>query len=847
MDNLIVEIDSQINEIYSKTIVTQKFENQSNEPIELKIYVYKAQNSIFSSFSAQIGDSIQVKSKVIKEEKAKEKYTDAVSSGNAAIFVSQDPNCPNRIIINLGNIPPKTNVIFISEFLQLIESSEQYEFEIFRNLPILVGKYTDTYQYKSIIGKIELKTKNKIIKIEKKLLNNKIKINEEKFLDEDRKNYYLIKYEYNNLGPIYLNNYTYNYYYSSHESTNEYIPSSKIFFEVESNEPIIYSQKSLQNPNETNYIIQYKCISKNSENNILNPALFIFLLDQSGSMSGDSIKVASEALLLFLQSLPVGSYYQIIGFGSQFKAYDNEPKQYNEKNIKKSIELIKNLKADLGGTNIYKPLNFIYNSNKLHDKIKLPRNIFLLTDGDIQNKQNTLSLIENNSDKYFIYSIGIGSYFDEDLIKNAGVIGKGSYNFCKNIENLNEVIASELNKALNPYFTDFQINSFLDEKNNVVRNKLPDVIKSNEVIDLLFIVENENIEEKKIKVDINYIEHDINKKDGIEKKSENFEIEIYEIKRGNELSKLIINKYLLSSDLNNEEKIKLALKYQLFTNGTSLFAEVELSEKITEEMKLKIIGDKDSNVIEKVKINVENYTDEIYSIDDIDIKQNINYLKCLNSQSSSIIDEMNLQSACICGTAAPKKSSIFSSIGRSIKNFFSFNKNKLLSSEVKEMSFGLDRDEPEPEENNDSPLEEDFHIPEEKNDKSERKDDESEEKVNEKDEKEVEKVDEDKRVIKDKNSVMKIINTQDFIQGFWDVNDSTKIIKDKYQKEFDLLKGLEGVDEKVAMTILIIYFVSKEHNELLKQLVLIIKKGKQFIQKIMKDSYENIIKKVGLD
>ena len=247
-------------------------------------------------------------------------------------------------------------------------------------------------------------------------------------------------------------------------------------------------------------------------------------------------------------------------------------------------------------------MKFIYNSNKLHDKIKLPRNIFLLTDGAIENKQNTLSLIENNNDKYFIYSIGIGSYFDKNLIKNAGVIGRGSYNFCKNIENLNEVIASELNKALNPYFTDIQINSFLDDKKNVVRNKLPDLIKSNEVINLLFIVENENIE-KKIKVDINYIEHDINKKEGIEKKSENFEIETYEIKSGDELSKLIINKYLLHSDLYNEEKIKLALKYQLFTNGTSLFAEVELSEKITEEMKLKIIGDKDNNINKKYNLS----------------------------------------------------------------------------------------------------------------------------------------------------------------------------------------------------------------------------------------------------
>ena len=45
-------------------------------------------------------------------------------------------------------------------------------------------------------------------------------------------------------------------------------------------------------------------------------------------------KKASKALLLFLQSLPAGSYYQIIGFGTDFEAYDKKPKEYNQKNIK---------------------------------------------------------------------------------------------------------------------------------------------------------------------------------------------------------------------------------------------------------------------------------------------------------------------------------------------------------------------------------------------------------------------------------------------------------------------------------------------------------------------------------
>ena len=64
-----VEIDSKVNELFAKTNVTQKFKNVSNDPLELKIYVFKNDNLIFSSFQAKIGDSITVKSKVIKKEK----------------------------------------------------------------------------------------------------------------------------------------------------------------------------------------------------------------------------------------------------------------------------------------------------------------------------------------------------------------------------------------------------------------------------------------------------------------------------------------------------------------------------------------------------------------------------------------------------------------------------------------------------------------------------------------------------------------------------------------------------------------------------------------------------------
>ena len=181
-----VEIDSTVNEIYSKTIVTQKLFNDSDNPLELKIYVYKSNMSIFSSFTAQIGDSIKVKSKVIKEEKAAEKYTDSISSGNAAIFVSEDPKNKNRIIINMGNIPKKEEIIFISEFIQYTESSEGYEFELFRNLPIFAGN-SELFDNSSVTGKVEIKVMNKIINIKKNILNEKLNIIEEKYLNEQDK------------------------------------------------------------------------------------------------------------------------------------------------------------------------------------------------------------------------------------------------------------------------------------------------------------------------------------------------------------------------------------------------------------------------------------------------------------------------------------------------------------------------------------------------------------------------------------------------------------------------------------------------------------------------------------
>ena len=766
MSKVITEVNSTVNELFAKSIVTQKFSNPTDNPIELKIYIIKNDKLLFSSFKCKIGDNVEVKSKVIKKEKAEVKYTDSIASGNAAIFVSQDPENENRTIINMGNIPPKNEVIFTTEFIHLIEASEKYEFELFRNLPIFKGG-EDIYQNSELKGKIQISAKNEIINIEKKILMKNLKITEEKYIN-DKKTNYIILYEIDQLPEFSWYNY-------------EYIPSSKIYFDSINNKPFIYCQES--SLNETNYILNYRYKKEKSENDeeISHPAIFIFLLDQSGSMSGERIKIASKALELFIQSLPAGSYYQIIGFGSDYKVYDDAPKEYNIDNIKNSLEMIKKLGADLGGTNIEGPLKYIYDSDSKYEKIKLPRNIILLTDGEAWDKEKGLILIEKNNSKFMLHSIGIGNDFDEDLIKNAATLGKGNYNFCKDLDNLNNIIASEINKATSSYVTNIEIKSNLDEKNKIKNCNIPNILRDNSLINLYYILDN-NIDN--INLYIKYDDKEIDKK--IEN---NYKIIPEILEKGDDLSKLIIYNYINNDkNISEDEKIKLALKYQIFIKNTSLFAEINFSEKITEEMKLKIIGKKEDNIIPILR-REERYLECCYqACCDEDECCDYDYDECCDGDD---------EDCCYMKCSSPPKAHYenyknnFSDKNEDIKFDFgsaSFEKNKIIKKEEK-----LDLNE--------------------------------------------------------KESIMKMVGTQNFVEGFWEENEYTKEIKNKYQKEYEQIKGIKNknMNDTIALTILIIYFLNKEHPNLISELIMIIKKAKQFISKKTKDNYDNIIKEIGLN
>ena len=114
-------------------------------------------------------------------------------------------------------------------------------------------------------------------------------------------------------------------------------------------------------------------------------------------------------------------------------------------------------------------------------------------------------------------------------------------------------------------------------------------MRNNQTTNFNYIINNKE-NNNKINVELTYLEN--NQK--IEKK---YDIAPKCLPEGDELSKLIINKYLNENNLEEEEETELALKYQIFIKNTSLFAEIQLSDKVTGKMKEEILGNKENNQI----------------------------------------------------------------------------------------------------------------------------------------------------------------------------------------------------------------------------------------------------------
>ena len=804
-----IYINSNVNEFYALTQVTQYYKNNNNKPVELTI-IYPLKKEInFRKFNIKINDK-KAYSKIFEKEKADEKFTDAIASGNVGVSAKYLKEEPNSYSFTISNIAPDSLVELTSEFIQFLTSVDMSLcYSVMTSYPTFSDSISRNY-LKNISGKITLKTQSKITR----LVNQNFTI-DKSFKKEFNQDYTTCDIEFKVSNDSKSYNSSLNLLFRTENMNKPYLLSQ---YNPQKDETsyifgMIYDQKPIPIPEkpdtdlETDYYSKYQSNEKTD-----TPSLFIFLVDQSGSMAGSSIKMVNESLLFFLQSLPKNSYFQLIGFGSTFKKINEKPVLYNKENVKYTMDIVKDLKANLGGTDISSPLKEIYNS-KDYDDIKLGKNIFILTDGEVDNREECLDLISTNCEKFKVHAIGMGGSFDKKLIQNAGIQGKGSYYFVNNASQINSIIIQSLSKCLRNYILDAKLSL---DKIKLEYEYLPKInfIYPDEILNYYFIIKGKNEENIKI---------NFNSKD----KNENFlftKDNIIKEKEGDIVGQIIIGNLLKNSELDKNLEIKLSKNYQVLSKKTSLFAVVENEEqnKIAEFKQVK----------KKEKINIFNYENN-YNLNNFspmkssgagiygqrNILHDYNYDNADYNMAPPELMEMKMMSS-----SEPRMNLMARENGPS-ENLMDRNMNLDYEDEDNLMMEDKFDMKEEMERNNNINCCYDIGLMKNYEDNNE------DIKLNEKEIKKEEILEKEKPI---QFSNKELVLSQDILDGFWNLNPQTKLLIEKEKTTYELIekfmKDKKLDKEEIKITLLVLYYLNTNNSINKMEYSLIMKKGVNYLK-----------------
>lgn len=576
----LVDVYIEIENLYAKVTLNHFYENATNEVINVSYSFPKRNDSVFHSMKIKINDKellgvIDIKKRVnLIYENQKRKGNTVVKSETGDDFLSQ---C--LITTKIGNLLPKENIQISFCYIEKLEinMNKYYKFEF----PLVIlPRYVPMNNIKNEINSLNLNDNTDYFR---KLCLNKFNSAEDMylmttdFLEDCVKNlsvnYQNSNYQFNIRGVIkssfevenfivcsnfkVISNYSndkkalyfaldQNYtqipnsdFWISYDSKDMKFPKIKLYRHPDyKDEYAIYvsiNPMSFITSNETSQSI---LLDQDELKNVLYPeeiinydkVRYLFILDRSGSMYGNTIDIAKKSLKLFLKSIDKCSYYNIISFGSKFEFMENSFIIASDINIDESLKKINNFEANFGGTEILGPLNKFYESlNELKNYLI---NIIILTDGGVSNTNEVLKLVQdstNNNKNLKHFTLGIGYGCSEELVKGIATQGSGVYEFAINeneiaekiiylLECTNKILFSyDINTGIYPHISNeiktsniikpyFYINEVMEVHSHFKLNK-EDLLES--FIPITFRLKNSLIEKYfdiTIKVDFENIE-----------------------------------------------------------------------------------------------------------------------------------------------------------------------------------------------------------------------------------------------------------------------------------------------------------------------------------------------------
>ena len=83
-----------------------------------------------------------------------------------------------------------------------------------------------------------------------------------------------------------------------------------------------------------------------------------------------------------------------------------------------------------------------------------PRQLFILTDGEVDNTQQCIDCVRNNAHTTRVFTFGIGNEASQELVTGMAKAGEGFFELIATGENMEAKVMRQLSRAMKPALTD---------------------------------------------------------------------------------------------------------------------------------------------------------------------------------------------------------------------------------------------------------------------------------------------------------------------------------------------------------------------------------------------------------
>lgn len=583
-----VEVVGKINDVFAKLYVTQNYYNDSSNKLSDCTYFFELDNTLGSAISEKFQvffskTGRRIVGEVKKKEVAKREYHAAKSEGKKTCLFVDNGNGSYKI--KIGNIDPEEFVTITFAYNSVLQiTNEGYKFAFptsiaprydlglsksstasFFTTGSLSTSVSGSADYKFSFD-IEWTTGTKILD----LVDNMTEFVVEKTDNKCHINMTKL--------PV-----------DGNLSLTLKTDFSPAFYVSPESDGTVCVLTSLQIPDERtkNYKKEY-----------------IFLFDRSGSMEGSNIKSAKDGLDQFLDEMKSNvnheaSYFNIIGFGTTYSAMFPESLQATPTNIDIAKKILTHWKADLGGTELLAPIQYIQRSKVPRGVVE--RLIILLTDGEVSDTDAVINYVGSLKNTR-TFTIGIGSGVNRNLINKCAEAGNGVAACVIDVRNLPQQIKDMLDVCAKLYYTNVTT-KYYDSEDNLLDQLMSvqrtDVLYPNKYFMNISLFKSDDFSKIK-KVDITGI-----KQDGSYAKN-TWTVNIvnsHDAKVIDELFQIFVKEAINLDMYTKEAKIDMCIKHTVLCDLVSMIA----------------VDHESTSVLEKgVDVLVPNYKCSAYDDSDCD-------------------------------------------------------------------------------------------------------------------------------------------------------------------------------------------------------------------------------------